>query len=92
VAHQITHIRKSGSEYDCTCITDVKTSEGNKYPVKKVIDMIIGKDGDDICHYFYVEGQEGRIPVKAIPNERPTYIRTAPNDTPNDNLLQLPTF
>ncbi len=84
--YQITHVRKSGDEYDCSCITNVKTSTDEEFNVSEVITLIQSNHG------FFVNGPSGPVDVDAVPHGNPWYIRTDGNDTPDDNLLKLPPF
>jgi len=88
MAYQITHVRKNGPENDCTCITKVQLSTGISYTVPEIIGFM--KNGHQ---FFVVDPKDGsHVQVKPIPEFNPTYIRTKANDTPDDNLLKLPTF
>ena len=83
---EIICIQRDGQFTDCRCITWVKTRSGQPYSVNDVIHLITNAG-----YVFYVSNQSGDVAlVKAVPNENPTYIRTKAEDTPTDNLLQLP--
>ena len=88
MTHEITHVRTSGNEIDCTCITRVKTNIEPELAVDEVISMIQQN------HDFEVrDSADGSVvKVTAVPENNPTYIRTEANDTENDNLLSLPRF
>jgi len=83
---QITCIIRNGPPDDCTCIIDIQ-SNGVQFSVDEVISGIINRGTR-----FYVKDPEdlSRVYVIPVPKQNPTYIRTKPNDTPDDNLLQLP--
>lgn len=88
MTHEITHVRTNGKEFDCSCITHVRTSLNHTHTVQDVIQMIQQN------HDFFVKDRSdgSRVEVKPIPASNPTYIRTDANDTQNDNLLHLPRF
>jgi len=88
LARQITHVRKSGPENDCSCITNVKLASDETGTVQQIINLIQQKN-----QFYVVDPKDNsKVIVNAVPENNPTYIRTQANDTSDDNLLQLPTF
>lgn len=83
---EIVCITTSGPKNDCQCITSVKSSTNVTYPVSDVIVKI--RTGDT----FFVRDPKDNstVTVRPVPEFSPRYIRTRANDTPDDNLLQLP--
>jgi hypothetical protein len=74
---------------DCRCIEYVRfmaNGVSHRAPPERVYEHIVNGDKK-----FYVEHKYKHIPV--IPVENPNgenYIRTAPTDTTEENLLELP--
>ncbi len=80
-------IRRNAPRTDCTCITDVGVSDSKfLIPVSEVIRLI-----ESLQDRFYVidpnDGSRAYVLVAERGNRK--YIRTRPNDTPDDNLLKL---
>ena len=71
---------------NCQCITSIKSSADVRYFVSDVITKI--QTGDT----FFVRDPKDNstVTVRPVPESSPRYIRTRANDTPDDNLLQLP--
>lgn len=83
---EITCIVKNGPLNDCTCITSIQ-SNGIPFTVEEVISGITKRD----TKFYMVNPKDNSTSyVIPIPEQSPTYIRTKVNDTPDDNLLQLP--
>ena len=83
---QIVCIRRNEQPNDCRCITSVRTFSAQDYPVRDVIHLI-----EDVGYTFYVTDSNLNISlVNVVEREGSKYIRTAPDDTPDDNLLKLP--
>jgi len=73
---------------DCRCITTIgipnEAGGTNTYSPERIHDRI-ENEGEE----FYVEYQGTRTDVIAVTDGTTKYVRTEPNDTPNDNLLNL---
>ena len=83
---QIVCIRRNSQPNDCRCITSVRTLSAQDYTIKDVIHLI-----ENVDYTFYVSDPRSYVTlVKVVEREGFKYIRTAPNDTPDDNLLKLP--
>jgi hypothetical protein len=90
--HKITHIRKKKAPRNCQSITNVQLNRKTNLSVADVIKMMSGKSRDSLPHQFYIEVNGQRLPVRAVPENDPYYIRTEQDDGPYDNLLSLPSF
>ncbi|AUV84473.1 hypothetical protein C2R22_23285 (plasmid) [Salinigranum rubrum] len=78
------------SDYDdCRCITTIgipsKGGGTNTYTPERIHDRIEDEDEE-----FYVEYQGSRTYLDAVQDGSTKYVRTEPNDTPQDNLLKQP--
>ncbi|MHC3379394.1 DUF3892 domain-containing protein [Haloarcula sp. H-GB5] len=82
------NIDDSSPHNDCRCITTIgipSQSGGiNTYTPERIHDRI-EDEGDE----FVVEYQGSRTEVIAVTDGTTKYVRTEPNDTQNDNLLNL---
>lgn len=79
------------SEYDdCRCIELIgipsKSGGTNTYTPARIHDRI-----EDEGHSFFVEENGNRAYLDAVEREGTKYVRTEPNDTEDDNLLQQST-
>lgn len=70
---------------DCRCITAVGTTTGRRYSREQAHDMVKASPG---C--LYVERSGSRANLVPGLRDGVKYVRTSPNDTPMDNLIQLP--
>lgn len=83
-------IKNDESDYnDCRCIKQIgipaKGGGTNKYTPKQIHDRI-KEEGDE----FFVEHEGEKTYLRAVEREGTKYVRTEPNDTPEDNLLKQP--
>ena len=84
---QIVCITRKSPPTDCTCIKYVGTLDSDYLiPVSEVIKLI--ENGQD---RFYVIDIKDRSAVYVLIAQREDlkYIRTRPDDTPDDNLLKI---
>ncbi len=85
--HEVIAIKRDGLKTDCTCITHVKTST---YLILSVPDVLARLSSD---RFYVIDPKDGsRVYVASAERMGRRYIRTKPNDTPDDNLLKLPEF
>ena len=90
MAHEIycRSIDDNSPHDDCRCIERVEfmaNGAAHEAPPEMVYDHIVD-DGKE----FYVEHEGERTDVVAVENDDgENYIRTAPNDTKDDNLLNI---
>jgi len=87
--YKIIAIKRDGLKTDCTCITHIKTSTDHIFSVSDVLAKL-----DTHSDRFYVVDPKDGSTVFVTQAEKMgrRYIRTKPNDTPDDNLLKLPEF
>lgn len=85
--YQITQIKRDGPKTDCTCITHVKTTS---YVIFSVPEVLARLSND---RFYVIDPKDGsKVYVVSAERNGRRYIRTKPNDTPDDNLLKLPEF
>ena len=82
---QVIHVRTDNSHKDCRCITRIKTS-GDEFTREQAHQMAKPPSS------LHVRTNDGRVEVVPHTRDGLKYIRTSPNDTPDDNLLALPRF
>lgn len=71
---------------DCRCITELRTAT-SRYTRTQAHDLVRSHPGA-----LYVEGGGSRSNVVPATRNGLKYVRTAPNDTTADNLLQVREF
>lgn len=90
MAHEIycRSINQNSPHDDCRCIDYVRfmaNGASHKAPPEMVYDHIVEQGKE-----FYVEYEREKTEVVPVENsDGENYIRTAPNDTKNDNLLNI---
>lgn len=73
-----------GKYSDCRCITELRTANGTRLLRLEAHYLVKATPGA-----LYVERRGSRVDVVAAEREGLRYVRTEPNDTDKDNLLQL---
>lgn len=70
---------------DCRCITQIKTDYWRTYTREEANVKVTGSPGSIV-----VEGGGRTAPLIPAEREGKKYVRTRPDDTTVDNLLQVP--
>jgi hypothetical protein len=87
MAEKVTCIVKGEAHLhsDCRSITKIKTDYYNEYTREQAHDKVKASPGSVV-----VEGGGATAPLIPAEREGKKYVRTRPDDTTADNLLQVP--
>ena len=83
---KVTHTRKASDK----SILAIGNKSENWIISKEDAVREIQSSGGNRNSPFYVESREGRVPVQALPNNYPSYLKTVRDGKETNNLSELP--